>query len=178
MSAHRKKRRGAHPESRRLNFGGAWGSFGVLLLYSLSAIVRVTLFGVVVLVCMPAATLAADADADVQRLQQQRDQQQIELRLKMQQQQNRAVWPSPDATADLQRRQLERDQQQRQQQLLEQQARSAATPGGTADMQSESMRRDLEQARAAQAAAEQMGRFEAELKMQADKAARDELVTP
>lgn len=139
---------------------------------------HVTLLGVVALLCMNAAAGAADVAADVQRLQQRRDQQQMELRLKMQQQQNLAAWPSPDPASDLQRRQLERDQLQRQQQLLEQQSRSAGVPGNSADLPTETMRREIAQARAARAVAEQTRRFEAERRMQAHKATRDEAAKP
>lgn len=126
----------------------------------------------------PAALHAGEVANDVQRLQQQRDQQQIELRLKMQQQRDRAMWPAPNAAADFQSRQLERDQQQRQQQLLEQQYRSATQPAAGVEIQTETVRREFEQARAMQAAIEQAQRFEAERRIQAEQAARGESAAP
>lgn len=133
---------------------------------------------IAVMLIFPSTDLrAGEAVSDVQRLQQQRDQQQLELLLKMQQQRDRAIRPAPNATADFKTRQLERDQQQRQQQLLEQQSRSSAMPGTGVDVQTETVRREVEQARAAQAAIEQAQRFEAERRMQAEQA-RDERIAP
>ena len=131
----------------------------------------------VMLIFPPTDLLAGEAVSDVQRLQQQRDQQQLELLLKMQQQRDRAVRPAPNGAAELQSRQLERDQQQRQQQLLDQQSRSATVPASGLDVQAETVRRELEQARATQAAIEQAQRFEAERRMQAEQA-RGERIAP
>ena len=124
--------------------------------------------------CTAILAQAGDGGIHVQRLQQQRDQQQLELRLKLQQQQDRAVWPAPNPSADFRRTQLERDQQQRQQQLLEQQSRSAAAPGASSDATSETVRRDLERERAAQAAIEQVRRFEAERRTDAESRRTDQ----
>lgn len=130
------------------------------------------------LICTPTSVPAGEAAIDMQRLQQQRDQQQLELLLKMQQQRDRAMRPAPNAAAEFQSRQLERDQQQRQQQLLEQQSRSAATPGAGVDIQTERVRRELEQARAGRAATEQAQRFEVERRMKAEQAGRGENAAP
>ena len=133
---------------------------------------------IAVMLIFPSTDLrAGEAVSDVQRLQQQRDQQQLELLLKMQQQRDRAVRPAPNGAAELQSRQLERDQQQRQQQLLDQQSRSATVPASGLDVQAETVRRELEQARATQAAIEQAQRFEAERRMQAEQA-RGERIAP
>ena len=109
--------------------------------------------------CVIASAPACAADADVQRLQQQRSQQQMEFQLKMQQQQERALRPAPSPSAEARRRQLEQEQQQRQQQLNNERARAAV---GRDSAAGEPMRGELEQERAAQAAAEQMKRYESE----------------
>jgi hypothetical protein len=110
---------------------------------------------------------SAAAEVDVHRQLRQREQSQAELRLKMQQQAERAVQPRREPAAELERRVLERDQLRRLRQSHEQQSRAdipASAESETTQIQSEGQRQ-----RAGQTAAEQLERFEAERRHEAER---------
>jgi hypothetical protein len=113
------------------------------------------------------ASAASDVPADLQTLHQQRTQQQLELQLKMQQQHDRASRPPESASSDLQRRTLELDQRQRQQQQFDEASR--ATLGVHAGDGLNKPPPEAANARTANAAADQLQRFERERQMESER---------
>ena len=120
------------------------------------------------MICACAAALgtagAAAADS-VQRQLQQRELHQLELRLNMQQQIDRAAQPPQGTSADLRQRQVERDQQQRLRQSHDEEVRRAISPASVGATEEQG---EVERRRGIQAGAEQLKRFEAERRPDAD----------
>lgn len=111
---------------------------------------------------------AGAADSEVQRQLQQREQHQTELRLKMQQQLDRAMQPRQGPSFEVRRRQLEREQQQRLQMLHDQQLRGTIGPGAGGEM-----RREIERQRDSKANTEELRRFGAQRRLEAERAGTD-----